>query len=160
MTRDEAETALQAFVAQLLPGTPVIFAHENGPRPDVDYVILHGVQSPRKNASRGAVDAGGNQTSYYDRDITITFYSYGHTSAILLDTIASQLDIETNIDALNAIGLAVRDIGPARDVSTLVDNRFESRDIMEVVFGMVEVVVDAPGYFTTVSWTGTTQPPQ
>lgn len=157
---DDFNVALQAFTQGVLPTTPIIFAHENGPRPNVDYVVLHTHLTPRiGQPARGAADSNGSQISYITRDVSVTMFAYGISSQDLLSTIALQLDIETSIDALESAGIAIRDIGAINDASIQLDSMFEPRDMMEVRFGITETVTDNPSYIATVAWSGTTQPP-
>lgn len=155
------ETALQAAVATIVGETvPVIFAHENGPRPDTDYIVLHTHLSPKGRPYRSQADSEGIQSNYYDRVATVTFFAYGTSSTALLEGLQSAFDKESQIQILEASGIAIRDVGPINDMSIALDGLFETRDGMEVSFAFMETVTDDVSFIGAVEYSGQTMPPQ
>lgn len=115
------------------------------PRPRVPYM---GVLVTTASIKSGfdwfgpATDAPGTRTGAVryqgTRTMTVSFEAFGATheqAYALLATWQGALEQPPVQDALQSIGLAVRDIGAVNDMSALLNTAYEGRAQMDVAFG-------------------------
>jgi len=172
MTWDDVETAIQDYINQVVNQSgstiPVIWANQNGRRPNVGYVGLNIIAQARPGqAYQGPVilsnpsdPTTGVQTIALDQDFTVSIQGYGEDMRDPLDAIADSLEDPFWFDALDAVGLAHRQHTPARDVSQIIDLTAERRYVMEWTCGVRrEISHSGAPWIETVQYSGTVEKP-
>src|SRR5262245_45258925 len=169
----KVENALQAWVkrASGLPDAFVIWANQDGPRPEDPFLALKltGMRS------LGAVD--GTSVSFDpaaehgkeieiatrgERECALSIQCFnaevlGNDSArAILSKVQAALALDSYRDFLSAGGVTVFDKGNIREVPAILSNGWEARGILEVRFYVVESVSDFTTYIETVEAKDTT----
>lgn len=136
----------------------------NAPRPCAPYVGIR-VLSPGVAFGWDCIipvaDAPGSPTGLFTsagpRSMLVSFESFGasHEQAYgVMAALQAALQVCTVQQVLDAANMAVCDIGPIRDLSTLLLTSFEGRTQMDVTFGLTsELTVDA-GYIDSAPVSG------
>lgn len=141
------QDAIYDWAAGILGAVPVIWYHENAPRPTVPYVALHlftvrsvGVDAQLPPTHAGAIEVVGN------RDFTLECQGIGLSSMDFLEKLKTSLERPTVQESLReAAGICVVDRGAISDISDLVDSRWEERNVMDLFFRFAQVDTDTPG---------------
>jgi hypothetical protein len=147
------EDALYSWAAGILGvNVPVIWYHLNAPRPLVPYVALHlftsrsvGVDAQLPPNHAGAIEIIGN------RDFTLECQGIGSHSNDFLELLKTSLERPTVQSSLRAAGIVIVDRLPINDISELVDNRWEERNVMDLIFRFAQTDTDVPGVIEIVN---------
>jgi len=145
------EDALYGWAHAVLPSVPVIWYHQNAPRPTVPYVALHlttinsvGVDAHLFPGTDGKVEVVGN------RDLILLVQGIGNASMDFLETLKLSLEKPTVQFALRQSGIVFVDRMAEECISELVDSRWEERNLLDLKFRFAQTDKDDPGYFTKV----------
>lgn len=145
------ENALYGWAHAVLPSVPIIWYHQNAPRPTVPYIALHletinsvGVDAQLFPGTDGKVEVVGN------RDFILLVQGIGNASMDFLETLKSSLEKPTVQFALRQAGIVFVDRMAVACISELVDSRWEERNILDLKFRFAQTDKDDPGYFTKV----------
>jgi hypothetical protein len=146
--------AIQDWGQSILPGVTVIWAEQNAPRPQGEFVTLKIISGPIKigrDESRISETIPGQLDIIGHRSFIVSINSYGGDALVLLLKLQDSLSLLSVRDPLSTAGLTVNDVGNVRDVTAVVDTRFERRANLEVTFSYVTTYDENPGYIEKVS---------
>jgi len=150
MTYSEVETAVYNWVSANTTLT-VIFADENGPKPDSNYISLkinsYTMQGQRDYTAPDGIT--GIRTVRIDEDFVLSITSFGIGSQNELQKLKLSLQKESVIVSLATAGLAVRGEETINDISTLIDDVIEKRYIYEVTMGFAHSFTETSGVIET-----------
>ena len=145
---------LQAYLETLL-GVPVIFLDGNGPRPTLPYVTLKLISEVRiGEAHYPKANDSGEQLITYPIDSSFSIQSYGDENT-LLQTISDSWMKQIGYEWLQLNGYALRSDNTINDITTLIDNTYETRYNLDIVIGSCKSILDEPNYVENFSGTGT-----
>lgn len=140
------EDSLYTWASGQLPGVPILWYHQNMPRPKVPYVAFHlksiraiGVDARLSPSHAGVMEIVGN------RDFTLECQAIGNLGDEYLEKLIMSLEKPTVQAALRANDLAVVDRTPIMDIAELVDNRYEERNVVDLFFRFAQTDSDNPG---------------
>lgn len=141
-------------------GNTVIWAHANGPRPELPYVTLHIIGDIDQGLPYSSQISGitqqvpnGKQKIHYIEDITVSVQVYGNTSSQIIRTLKESVKIEDTRIFLNNLGLAFRDFGTIRHVDSVLADSWEERRVADVKFGLGSTLEATPGWIEKVDIT-------
>lgn len=167
----DIENALRAWLVAAVENladpdsVTVIFEAPDGPRPSHPYVTIKvspptrlGMRDPERQAYVPSNPNGQQIVLTYEgqREITVSLNAYTATrngdscASAIMAAIQSHLETDTARDALSAVGLAVRESGPVRDLGSLVEGGHRGRAQMDVRFGLVDATVERTTWIETV----------
>jgi hypothetical protein len=156
-TQEDIEGVLYNWATAILGNTPVLWYHQNVQRPAVDYVTLH-VQSDTRVGGRAyktLADTDGNIQVQANREIVVFVKAYGETSKDLCHLLRNSLDLPSVTESLTAQGIAFIDTLMAiSDAAEIVQNKFEEREQMDLLFRYAEQDTDTTGYIDKVEVLG------
>ena len=143
----DIENALYAWATGVVGSTiPVIWYHQNAPRPNAPYVALHlftqrsvGVDAQLAPGDQGENEIVGN------RDFTLECQGVGKGSGDICELLKSSLQFLEVQEQLRAAGIAVVDWLAVQDLSELVDSRWEERNVVDFIFRFAQVSTATPG---------------
>lgn len=148
MTRTEFENTLQEVVQSLLPTTVLaIFANENGPRPSATYVTIHTME--RHDLGQPVypkTDVNGVQIVSWDEDVSVSLQCFGPNAYDTLGLLAQRFKLHSTLELLQIADIVVRDIGDIKDITEAIDNVFEKRASVDIVFGIAQSISDTVGW--------------
>lgn len=155
MTRTQLENAIVAWIASAYPGSRQVIAWPGAPRPALPYfsVKLLAIESVGHD-DKMAIDDDGDQTIYGDRYLTASFQAYGSGALDLIRTINNSLSKDSIVSALLAAGLAPRGPEKIDDLTQQLETDAEERAHVDLVFGFVDTITDAPGLIEIVNGSG------
>jgi hypothetical protein len=157
ITRTQLEKILWTWARAQIPElAPVIWAHNNAARPQEPYVVLSLVTNVRPGGYdevSGASDAGV-VTIKGNREITVHLQTFGEDSMDYIDLLRTSLEKPTVNEGLSQQGLAYVDFLLSTMVTELIENRFERRWVLDLLFRYAEITEDAPGHIETVNGLG------
>lgn len=148
--------ALYNWVVNVSPmGMPVIYWQPNSPRPTVPYISLFISQITAVNQdwSSGVTDINGAIAMKGDRQFTLEIQGYGLDPLTLMENIRTSLQKQSVLDTLRANGIAFYSSLTINDITELVDSQYEHRAHLDILFGIGQVYVDAPGFFDHIELT-------
>ena len=154
------ETDLYEVLQPIIGGT-VIWMDQNAPRPALPYTAMKRSARRRVHKDRYSdVDDTGIQTVAGDREFTLSiqrYQAYGPDSVMEeLEDVVDKLQLQTNIDAFLAKGLAAFNTSPVMDISMLLDKtQIEKRSNVDVFFRYRSKLTDNVGLIESVHITGT-----
>jgi len=151
------EDAIFELIEAAAGGMPVIFADDNGPRPEGPYIMLAVRWSKVSGAEAGRVDGEGAQQVHHHDDAVVELQSFRATAYDALDELALRLRHPVYEDRAEALGLALFDIGRLQNIPVMRDTvRFERRGMLELGIRYTRVHSEFVGTIETVTGTVTT----
>lgn len=117
-------------------------------RPEKPYVTISILNGPTKIGDRAEVRYKETDTwrYYFEKSFTLSIGTYANSNDIdLMNDIDNGLYLETKLDILRNVGLAVWTINGPFDMSTVIDDDWEYRYHLDVVMAYGEFVDDIPG---------------
>lgn len=153
MTYSQLETELYNW-ASINTTVPVIFADENGTRPDGNYITLK-VMTFSKIGQKDELpaDNNGDRSVKYDEDFTLNIEGYGRGVQDNIQELKDSLQRESGLQALYQVGIAVRADSDITDVSALLDETIEKRYLYEIMMGFSRKIQENVGVIENVEWT-------
>jgi hypothetical protein len=150
------EEAILGLITAVAGGVPVIFADENGPRPQKPYIQLRVQTAHRFPLHRGAVDDAGQQLVTGHRDAAVELQCFGRGSYDALDSLAQRLGMEAALADAERLDLAVFDVGKISQMPVLRDQAsYEPRALLELGIRYAVTLTDAVGAVEQVVFHGT-----
>lgn len=124
------------WVTANVPNTvPVIFKEQSAPRPTKrPYITI----KPLGGTTRiGSIDELRQPSSAVFqlqgvRSLQVSIESFGATSRQLLSNLIDSIDLQSNIDLFAVANVSISSHSEARDLTTLLENKFEERAQMDV----------------------------
>ena len=135
---------------------PVIFADENGTRPNENYLslkVMNYLKIGQKDELK--IDNNGNRSVKYDEDVTVNIEGYGIGVQDNIQELKDSLQLDSVIQSLVSVGIAVRADSDITDISTLLDETIEKRYLYEIMMGFSRKLQENVGVIETVEWTPT-----
>lgn len=146
---------------------PIIWMHQNGPRPNVSYITLHIIESGQKGLpyisenkaqfdNHGVLVPGTDiQNIERDKRLNVSIQGYGSKGGEYLEALRDSLDLESVMEYFDCNGLSALTPTPIKDISIVIDSQAESRDVFEVPFLTGIVIPEQVGYISNVDYSGT-----
>jgi len=151
------EDAIFELVEAAAAGTPVIFADDNGPRPDVPYIVLAVRWAKLSSAETGRTEDDGDQPVHQHEDATVELQSFGAAAYDALGDLALKLRHPLYEDRAEALHLALFEVGRLQSIPVLRDAvHFERRGLLELGIRYTRVHTAFVGIIETVTGTATT----
>lgn len=155
--------AIYDWVAAVVKETgrtdPVVWDHEDGPRPVAPFVSLeftgtatpgHPYYGPVEQSAEGAQDNWERKISRFVQR-ALTMYAFGESAMDLLETIKASIDKDVYVDMLAKKGLA---INQTLEVMENPANRggiaTENSALFEFYITYIRTVIESLGYIETV----------
>lgn len=139
MTFTQLEKAIRDIFIGILPGsTTVIWANENGPRPELPYLLLNFATKSVKVGSRDElrnIPATDTYRLYGHRHAMLSVNAYGKDALQMAEDLKNKLQLASVLDALRAQSISVLDESDTRDLSVLVDTKIEKRAQFDLTLG-------------------------
>lgn len=158
MNKTVFEGLLYSWIAGIT-STTIIFANENGPRPELPYItILTRIASKKGSIpfyDRAAND--GTQRIKYDIDYSLSLQCYGNSEndpITILQGLKDEMQKQSNLGYFYLSGLAIREDNEIQDISTLIDSTIEKRALWELIFGVGHEIIDDPNFIEKVEGSG------
>lgn len=127
----------------------VIFANQNAPRPDGDYITLLLMNIPYSGQDwTGAVNAlTGKRTRLTDMDLLYSVQCISDDAVEILHNLRSELLSEESNELFMIDGISINDIGEVRDITAILGtDLLETRAIMEIRTRMIDEKTEDVGY--------------
>jgi len=131
---------------------PVIFANENGVRPDNKYITLNIISyTPIGQPYSHMTDINGDRYIDQNEDFTVELNAFYPGSNDDLQVLKNSLKKDVVIQSINDSGLVIRDEnGTVMDISTLVDDTIEKRYLYEFRMSHTETIFENVSFIETV----------
>lgn len=137
-------------------GMPLVFAYENGLRPQKDYVTLYAKGSEFLPVHTGAVDDNGRRKLAWHQTFELQLQLYGKNCMVLADAVAALLDTDECILRADALGLAWHSNPKIDNVPALLDNlSYEPRALWRITGQHTLEMDENVGFIATVNGTST-----
>lgn len=145
---------------QPIMGGTVIWADQNGPRPQLPYATLRLSSVQRVGTAHYAdPDANGIQTVIATRESILQVQRFGPESVSAVETFADKLALQTNLDTFSLQKIALFDVSAVTDVAQLLNGlATEPRASVELSIRWVSDQTDDVGLIETVGVSGTIGP--
>lgn len=151
------EDAIFELIEAAAGGIPVIFADDNGPRPEGPYIAMAVRWAKVSAVEAGRVDDDGDQPLHQHDDAVVELQSYRAAAYDALDELALLLRHPVYEDRAEALGLALFEIGRLQKVPVMRDAvRFEPRGVLELGIRYTRVHSEFVGVIETVTGSVTT----
>lgn len=146
MTYTEFKENIYAWAAANV-GITVIYADQNAPRPDENYITLRlsTIVSIGHRNYQSPDSITENRVVKYEDELTASFQSYGVDTVNTLQLLKESLQKESVMYDLLNMNIAVRREENIRNVSSLVDNIIEEHWSYEVTFGIANTFSENVG---------------
>ncbi|TFL14217.1 hypothetical protein CSC67_08680 [Pusillimonas caeni] len=137
----------------------VVFANENGKRPERPFITLQVSVGAPQPIHRGPVDDDGLQRISAHRPVTVQLQCYGAGSWGVLDELQLKLYTDSMSDLAESLNIALQREPRLQDVPALLDDtKYESRAILDLEAMYTAGIDDDVGYIETVNGTIETTP--
>lgn len=155
MTYSQLETELYNWASNNT-SVLVIWADENGARPDENYITLK-VMTFSKIGQKDELptDNSGDRKVKYDEDFTVNIEGYGIGVQDNIQELKDSLQLESVLQSLVQAGIAVRADSDITDISVLLDETIEKRYLYEIMMGFSHEIQENVGVIESVEWTPT-----
>jgi hypothetical protein len=131
---------------------PVVLMEQNAPRPNTSYVGWRLGNSKRVAEDyAGAPDAGGDSTVVGNREMIAEVQAYGSGARQQLENCRDALSMETVRDILRNSSCCVIEATDVQNLSTVLNNAYEERALLEVRVRTWSEMVDRVGWIEHVS---------
>lgn len=137
----DIENTIYDWAAEVLGNVPVIWYHENAPRPVEPYVALH--VETLNSVKRDYISGGGKITG--NREFILLCQAIGRGSIDLLEKLKTSLERPEILAKLNANGIVFADRMAIVCISEVVDSRWEERHQLDLKFRFAQTDVDGSG---------------
>jgi hypothetical protein len=148
-----------AVIAEEGRTDPVIWDHDDGPRPEAPFISLSftGTSTPGSPNYR-MVDVtpenpGGVQTISRFVKRSLTMYAFGERAMDLLETVKASIEKEAYIEMLAKKGLVIPQALDVRENPNSYSGSTEEAAIFEFSLTYTRVMTDTPGWIETVDIT-------
>jgi hypothetical protein len=138
---ESIQDALYKWVNSVLPTTPIIWYHENAPRPNVPYIALH--LSMIDTVKQDYVDGAGNLTG--NRDFILLVQGIGKNSMDFCEELKTSLSLPAIRAALRQDGIVFVNRLAITCISEVVDSRWEERNLLDLKFRFAQIDTDNSG---------------
>lgn len=152
MTFSQLEAAIYQWASVNSP-IPVIFADENGVRPDTKYITIKIITStPVGHPHLGDVDNNGDRDVLQNENFVLELNSFYKGSNDDLQILKDSLKKDAVMQSLADNEIVIRDEnGSITDISTLLDDTtIEKRYLYEIRFSFCQTVSENVSYIGTV----------
>jgi hypothetical protein len=141
------EDALYDWVHLVLPAVPVIWYHQNAPRPIVPYLSLHlsVINSIGVDAVLAPDPIHTLGTVIGNRDFVLLCQGIGLLSMDFLETLKLSLEKPSIQAFLQSRGLVFVERLANTCIAEVVDNRYEERNILDLKFRFAQYDSDQSG---------------
>jgi hypothetical protein len=151
------EDAIFELIEAAAGGMPVIFADDNGPRPEGPYIMLAVRWANVSGAEAGRVDDEGAQPVHQHDDAVVELQGFRAAAYDALDELVLKLRHPVYEDRAEALGLALFEVGRLQNVPVMRDAvRFERRGVLELGIRYSRVHSEFVGIIESVTGTVTT----
>ena len=140
-TIEAVEDALYDWAHAVLPTVPIIWYHQNAPRPTVPYMSFH--LSTIDTVKQDFVDGSGNMTG--NRDFVLLCQGIGKNSMDFCEQLKSSLSLPAVRAALRANGVVFVTRLVISCIAEVVDSRWEERNILDLKFRFAQRDTDTSG---------------
>lgn len=126
-----------ASVIVALASVPVIWANQNAPTPNGDYIVLKlpTVRNPGGTDWESKPNAAEEAETQGDREAILSLIAVGETGMDILTNLDSSLNLSSNLELLCQNKLAYVGLeSEATDITTIIGNSFETRAASEMIF--------------------------
>jgi hypothetical protein len=150
--------ALVAWATAGAPSATVYYGEPNGPRPSPPAVRLKLIGGPTTNGLDAIVDVTGDPNDFNiigERELTLSVTCIGPTALQMASDLQTSLSDPAPQQALSDAGLTSLHSSDLRDVSAMVDTKWEQRCQFDVELMSTEIKVTTPGVIESISGTGT-----
>jgi hypothetical protein len=148
-----------AVIAEEGMTDPVIWDHDDGPRPEAPFISLTftGTSTPGSPNYRMVEvtpeNPGGVQTISRFVRRSLTMYAFGKRAMDLLETVKASIEREVYIEMLAKKGLAIPQALDVRENPNIYSGSTEEAAIFEFYLTYTRVITDSPGWIETVDIT-------
>jgi hypothetical protein len=141
------EDAIYDWVHLVLPAVPVIWYHQNAPRPVAPYLSLHlsVINSIGVDAVLPPESVHATSEIVGNRDFVLLCQGIGLTSMDFLETLKLSLEKPSVQAFLRSKNIVFVDRLANTCIATVVDNRYEERNILDLKFRFAQTDVDTVG---------------
>lgn len=136
--------------------SPVIWANQDGPQPELPYVTLQVTADNREGMAHvGCIDADGIATIQQGQILSVSVQTWGNSALGLVQGLRNSLEKPTVQRGLRESGLAyVRvTLGP-QDVPDVTGTTFQARAVMDVQFRAAVTLTDDLGVIESIAFEG------
>lgn len=138
---------------------PVIFANENGKRPQRPYVTVQLQLASPLPVHTGPVDGNGQRRLSAHRPVTIQLQCYGDGSWGVLDQMQLTLYTDSLLNLAESLNIGLQREPRLQDVPALLEGtKYEPRAILDIEAMYTGSIEEEVGIIETVNGTGTTTP--
>ncbi len=155
------EDAFYAWAFAAIGGTiPVVWQHQNAPRPERPYVALQvGAIAPVGHDGFTGVDDEGIRQMTGDRNVTIMAMAFGtprneHEGMVLIGKLGLSLQSYAVRDTLEDAGISFVQVLSTQNLSALRDTQFEGRAQADFQFRVLDTADEDAGYVAAVALEG------
>jgi hypothetical protein len=133
------ERAIYGWEQLVLPSVPMIWFHQNAPRPTVPYVAMH-----LKTISSKGVDVYIAKTDELvgNRDFILMIQGFGSGSQGFMEALKTSLEKPAIQLYLSMHDLVFVDRMGVNDISEVVDSRWEERNQLDIIMRFAQVAAD------------------
>jgi len=135
------QDALYDWAHAVLPTIPIIWYHQNAPRPTVPYVSFH--LSTIDTVKQDFVDGSGNLTG--NRDFVLLCQGIGKNSMDFCESLKTSLSKPAIRHDLRMKGVVFVNRLVISRISEVVDSRWEERNILDLKFRFAQTDTDTSG---------------
>tara|TARA_R110000787_G_scaffold129434_2_gene241260 strand:- start:241 stop:780 length:540 start_codon:yes stop_codon:yes gene_type:complete len=126
-----------ATIIVAMTGVPVIWANQNAPTPDGDYIVLKipTVRNPGGTDWEGNPNADEEVETQGDRELILSLIAVGERGMEILTNLDISLNLSTNLNLMcqNRVAYVGLESG-ATDITTIIGKSFEIRAAAEMIF--------------------------
>lgn len=158
------KTALYAWAVLALndAGVTVYWDEPDGPRPPNPAVRFKFVSGPTMVGLDEMRPTDADPAAFAivgPRTFILSASAYGDTSADLISTLQTSASDPAKVQALGVAGVGILSFGPPRDLSELLETKWERRHQVDVNLLVTEYVATAAGIIENLEATSTINPP-
>lgn len=144
--------AVYDWIAPLVAPAPVVWGHQNNPRPAKPYVLA--IITPSRAVGQDYVsppDNNGIATVLGNREFTLMLQYVGAGGYDALERVRTSLEMPTVLQSLHADDIASVRVEDMQDISALADSRYEDRYMLDATMRVENYCTDAVGLIETVA---------
>ena len=149
------EDTLHGWVQAMLPGLTVIWADQDGERPELPFATLDIIAGPRSTGPAEERWHADDQFAYPMRKrATLSIQVHAVNTLVLAAQVENALQLPTHQARWRVGGFGVWGNEPARDITALMDTRHEPRAVIDVFIAWADEAIDTPGEIRKVRTVG------
>jgi len=136
---------------------PVIFANQNAPRPEREFITLQMLNASNSgDATIGDIDENGIAEIVTDKNVVVSVQTFGDNGGAIALNLFNSLHKQSVQESLSVAGVYfIRHINGINDLTALASTRYEPRYQMDILFRTADVFEDNIGRIETVTGTAT-----